>query len=161
MRKIFIAAAGLAALPFAAIAHDSALDDRMVVTRAADRGGTLGSADIFTGTVYVEPVFDNRDPFTVNAGKVTFLPGARSHWHSHPAGQMLIVTEGTGWVRQRDGERIVMQAGDVVWTPPGVEHWHGATDEKAVTHYAVQQFEDGENVIWGDAVTDREYSGLE
>ncbi|QWC58407.1 cupin domain-containing protein [Erythrobacter sp. 3-20A1M] len=148
------------ALPAAAAAQDApATEGPMVGTTAQERGGQIASDENFTGTVYVEPVFDARDPFIVNAGKVTFLPGARSNWHSHPAGQMLIVTDGTGWVATRDGQRIVMNVGDVIWTPPVVEHWHGATDGSAVSHYAVQQYENGENVVWLEPVTDAAYRG--
>lgn len=129
----------------------------MVVTTERERGGQVAGEENFTGTVYVEPVFDAEGPFVVNSGKVTFLPNARSNWHRHPAGQMLVVTEGTGWVATRDGQRIVMNAGDVIWTPPGVEHWHGATDGNAVTHYAIQQYAGGENVVWLEAVSDTDY----
>ncbi len=140
------------------LAAPAAFAQSMEISRAGDRDGMIGSADFFTGTAYVEPVFPANDPFAVNAGQVTFLPGARSAWHTHPAGQMLVVTSGTGWVQERGAEKHVMQAGDVVWCPPGVEHWHGATDSTAVTHLAVQQFQDGENVTWGDHVTDAEYA---
>lgn len=143
----------------AALVSGSALAQSMQVYENGSREGSLGSADLFTGTAYVEPLFPNEEPFAVNGGKVTFLPGARSNWHTHPAGQVLIVTEGTGWVQQEGGEKIVMRPGDVVWTPPGVKHWHGATDGNAVTHYAIQQFEDGENVVWMEPVSDEDYAG--
>jgi len=135
----------------------AALAQSMEITRSADREGFIGSEEVFTGTAYIEPVFPANDPFAVNAGQVTFLPGARSAWHTHPAGQMLIVTSGTGWVQERGEQKEIMQTGDVVWCPPDVEHWHGATDTTAVTHVAVQQFKGGENVIWGEHVTDAEY----
>lgn len=155
--RVFLAAA-LAATSLATAASAQA-EDEMVVTRSGEQEGTIGSDKTFTGTAYVEPVFSNRDPFVTSGGKVTFLPGARSNWHSHPAGQVLIVTEGTGWVQQRHGERIEMHAGDVIWTPPGVEHWHGATSTGAVTHYAIQQYKDGTNVNWLEPVSDADYSG--
>ncbi len=82
---------------------------------------------------------------------------ARSAWHTHPAGQMLVVTKGTGWVQERGQDKEVIQAGDVVWCPPEVEHWHGATDTTALTHYAIQASEDGSAVNWGEKVTDEEY----
>lgn len=146
------------AMPVVAVAQDApASDDPMVVTTAQERGGQIAGDENFTGTVYVEPVFDARAPFVVNAGMVTFLPRARSNWHSHPAGQMLVVTDGTGWVATRKGQRIVMNAGDVIWTPPGVEHWHGATDGSSVSHYAIQQYENGANVVWLEPVTDAIY----
>lgn len=150
-----------AALALALVASSAAVSgayaQSMEITRADERAGTLGSEEYFTGTAYVEPVFPAKEPFVVNAGQVTFLPGARSAWHTHPAGQMLVVTSGTGWVQERGEEKQMMQAGDVIWCPPGVEHWHGATDTTAVTHLAVQQFADGENVVWGEHVTDAEY----
>ena len=147
----------LAAAAVLTLTSTAAFAQSMEITAAEDRQGVIGSAETFTGTAYVEMVFSNKEPFAVNAGQVTFLPGARSAWHTHPAGQMLVVTSGTGWVQERGEEKQVMQAGDVVWCPPDVEHWHGATDHTAVTHIAVQQFEDGENVVWGEHVTDAEY----
>jgi len=143
----------------AAIVSTGALAQGQEIIKNGSREGMIGSSDYFTGTAYVEPVFDNRDPFVVNAGKVTFLPGARSNWHHHPAGQMLIVTEGTGWVQEEGQPKEIIQSGDVVWCPPDVQHWHGATDTTAVTHYAVQQYEEGENVVWGAPVTDEQYAG--
>lgn len=143
----------------ALLVTSAAFAQSMEVTKNGSREGMIGAADKFTGTAYIEPVFSNQEPFVVNGGKVTFLPGARSNWHTHPAGQVLIVTEGTGWVQEEGGEKIVMQPGDVVWTPPGVKHWHGATDTNAVTHYAIQQFEEGENVVWMEPVTDAQYGG--
>lgn len=151
MKRILIAALGLSLIA------PSAMAQSMEITRAAERAGSIGAAEFFTGTAYVEPVFPANEPFAVNAGQVTFLPGARSAWHTHPAGQMLVVTSGTGWVQERGKEKQVMQAGDVVWCPPDIEHWHGATDKTAVTHMAIQQFADGKNVVWGSHVTDEEY----
>lgn len=130
----------------------------MEITKSGSRAGMIGSSEVFTGTAYIDPVFDNKAPFAVNGGKVTFLPNARSNWHTHPAGQVLIVTEGTGWVQEEGGEKHVMQAGDVVWCPPGVKHWHGATDKTSVTHYAIQQFAEGKNVEWLEPVTDAQYA---
>nr|WP_210288084.1 cupin domain-containing protein [Martelella radicis] len=130
----------------------------MEITRAEDRGGSIGSSETFTGTAYVAPVF-GPDMANVSAGEVTFLPGARSAWHTHPGGQKLVVTSGTGWVQERGQDKLVMQAGDVIWCPPGVEHWHGATDTTSVTHYAIQESVDGSAVDWGEKVTDEEYNG--
>ncbi|MES1944465.1 putative double-stranded beta-helix domain-containing protein [Salinisphaera sp. PC39] len=131
----------------------------MQVSQNGDREGYIGPDDYFTGTAYVEPLFSAGDSFRSNGASVTFLPGARSHWHTHPAGQVLIVTEGTGWVQAEDGEKRIMRPGDVIRTPPGVKHWHGATDTNAVTHLAIQQLKNGENVIWKEPVTDRQYNG--
>ena len=131
----------------------------MDVSENGSRDGFIGSSESFTGTAYVEPLFAANEPFRSNGGAVTFLPGARSNWHTHPAGQVLIVTDGTGWVQEEGGEKIVIQPGDVIWTPPGVKHWHGATDTTSVTHLAIQQLEDGENVVWMEPVTDEQYAG--
>ncbi len=127
------------------LAAPAAFAQSMEITRSETLAGQLGSGDYFTGTAYVAPVFP---PVMndVSAGHVTFLPGARSAWHTHPAGQMLVVTSGTGWVQERGQEKQIMQAGDVVWCPPDVEHWHGATDTTAVSHYAIQATVDGSAV---------------
>lgn len=126
------------------------------ITHHEDRGGQIGAAETFTGTAYVSPVFGPQMA-GVSAGEVTFLPGARSAWHTHPAGQMLVVTHGTGWTQERGQDKQIIRAGDVVWCPPGVEHWHGATDTTSVTHYAIQGTLDGSAVTWGAHVTDEEY----
>lgn len=153
MKKLILATAAVMTLGAAQANAQS-----MEITHAEDRGGFIGDPQYFTGTAYVAPVFPANPPFAVNAGQVTFLPGARSAWHTHPAGQMLIVTEGVGWVQERGQAKQIMRAGDVIWCPPDVEHWHGATDGTSVTHYAVQQFADDQNVVWGDHVTDAEYA---
>ena len=142
------------------LAAPAALAQSMEVTRAEDREGRIGGEDTFTGTVYVAPVFSPKME-GVSAGDVTFLPGARSAWHYHPKGQMLVITSGTGWTQERGGEKITIQAGDVVWCPPEVEHWHGATDTTAMSHYAIQGSEDGSAVVWGEKVTDAEYMPAE
>ncbi|OWU83473.1 TetR family transcriptional regulator [Oceanicola sp. 22II-s10i] len=154
--KRFIAPAIATTLALA-FAAPAAVAQSMTVTKAEDRAGQVGSAETFTGTAYVAPVFPP-EMAGVSAGEVTFLPGARSAWHTHPAGQMLVVTHGTGWVQERGQEKQVMQAGDVVWCPPEVEHWHGATDATSVTHYAIQASVDGSAVTWGEHVTDEEYA---
>ncbi len=151
MRRILLAALTLAITSPAAVAQS------MEITRAQDLAGQIGSSEVFTGTAYVAPVFPP-DMASVKAGQVTFLPGARSAWHTHPGGQMLVVTSGTGWVQERGQEKQLMRAGDVVWCPPYVEHWHGATDTTAVTHYAIQENLNGSAVEWGELVTDEEYA---
>ncbi|MGG7566621.1 (R)-mandelonitrile lyase [Rhodovulum sp. DZ06] len=154
-------AAGVLALALAAPAlalPGAAAAQSMEVRKGAERQGMIGSSEVFTGTVYVEMMFGAEDPMRSSAGRVVFTPGARSAWHTHPQGQMLIVTDGTGWVQERGQPKQVMTAGDVVWCPPGVEHWHGATDKSSVTHCAIQQQdENGQNVAWGAHVTDAEY----
>ncbi|AJY48168.1 (R)-mandelonitrile lyase [Martelella endophytica] len=151
MKRTILTLAALLAAP-------AAFAQSMEISRHADRPGQVGSAEVFTGTSYVAPVFPP-EMGDVSAGEVTFLPGARSAWHTHPAGQMLVVTSGTGWVQERGQEKQIMSAGDVVWCPPDVEHWHGATDATSVTHYAIQQAVDGSAVVWGEHVTDEEYDG--
>ncbi len=148
----------IAAILALTLAAPAAFAQSMEITRAEDRAGQIGAAETFTGTAYVAMAF-GPDMAGVSAGEVTFLPGARSAWHTHPAGQKLIVTAGTGWVQERGQPKQVMQAGDVVWCPPGVEHWHGATATTAVTHYAIQASVDGSAVDWGDHVSDEDYHG--
>ncbi|TCK04242.1 (R)-mandelonitrile lyase [Marinobacterium mangrovicola] len=149
---------GLRALALAtALVSGAAVADGIEITKNGSRDTFIGPEDKFTGNVYVEMVFANEDPFVVNSGKVTFMPGARTNWHTHPAGQMLVITDGKGWVQEEGKERQVVEPGDVVWFPPGVKHWHGATDKTAMTHYAIQQFEGGKNVDWLEAVTDEQY----
>ncbi|MBK1696131.1 (R)-mandelonitrile lyase [Rhodovibrio salinarum] len=143
------AAAVLAAAP--AMAQD------MEISENGSRDSFVGPDKYFTGTAVVDRVFAQKDGRNLSAGRVTFAPGARSNWHTHPAGQTLIVTSGTGWVQQEGGEKRRIQAGDVVWTPAGVKHWHGATDSTSMGHIALQAFVDGENVKWLEAVSDDQY----
>ena len=131
----------------------------MIITRAGDQAGTPGAAETFTGSVRVEPLYPIQDPSRVSAAAVTFEPGARTAWHRHPAGQTLVVTAGAGWVQQEGGERKPIKAGDVVWTPPGVKHWHGATAKDRLTHIAIQETVDGKAVEWMEKVSDEQYGG--
>jgi quercetin dioxygenase-like cupin family protein len=130
----------------------------MEISRNETRPAGPGPAKTFTGDVSVKPLFGANDVRTISAGQVTFSPCARSAWHTHPAGQTLIVTAGTGWVQQWGGEKQQMNTGDVIWTPPGVKHWHGATDSGGVTHIALQDSVDGRNVDWMEHVTDDQYN---
>ncbi len=123
------------------------------------RPSEVGSAQYFTGSAVIDPLFA-ATPHTRAAGvQVTFAPGARSAWHSHPAGQTLIVTSGTGWVQEWGGRRREIRPGDVVWTPPGVKHWHGATEANGMSHIALQEAVNGEVVRWMEHVTDAQYRG--
>jgi quercetin dioxygenase-like cupin family protein len=127
------------------------------IKRNGSRPSAKGSIDWFTGSVRVDPLFQAPDPARVGAGHVTFEPGARTNWHTHPLGQTLIITSGFGWV-QRDGGPIEeVRPGDVVWFPPGLKHWHGATPTTAMTHIAVQESRDGSNVDWMEQVSDEQY----
>jgi quercetin dioxygenase-like cupin family protein len=127
------------------------------IKRNGSRPAAKGSPDWFTGSVRVDPLFQAPDPARASAGQVTFEPGARTNWHTHPLGQTLIITSGLGWV-QRDGGPIEeVRPGDVVWFPPGLKHWHGATPTTAMTHIAIQETLDGKNVDWMEKVGDEQY----
>lgn len=129
----------------------------IAVSSTAEREPTAGDPETFTGDVEIQPLYDPNDASTGGAGQVTFQTGARTAWHSHPAGQRLIVTDGTGWIQEEGENRITVSAGDVVWFAPGVKHWHGATDGEAMTHIAVQDTIDGNNAEWMEHVTDEQY----
>src|SRR5438552_522653 len=129
----------------------------MEIIRGGAQTPVTGPGDYFTGNVTIESQFQREAPSRVAGAIVTFEPGARTAWHSHPLGQTLIVTSGTGWT-QCEGEPIVeIRASDVVWCPPGHRHWHGATPASAVTHIAIQEAKDGKVVTWMEKVTDEEY----
>ena len=130
----------------------------MKITKAGSTPSTKGPEDWFTGTVRIDPLFNAEAPGRAGAGAVTFEPGARTAWHTHPAGQMLIVTEGKGWVQEEGAEKREIKPGDVVWIPVGVNHWHGATDTSGMAHIAISYMRDGSNVTWGELVTDDEFA---
>jgi quercetin dioxygenase-like cupin family protein len=116
-----------------------------------------GSAEHFTGSVQVQELFPAYDPSRTSGGKVAFEPGSRSAWHTHPLGQILIVTDGTGWIQQWGGPIEEIRKGDVIWIPAGVKHWHGATPSTAMTHIAIQEQLNGKAVEWMEKVTDEQY----
>jgi quercetin dioxygenase-like cupin family protein len=129
----------------------------MELKRVGSQPSQKGPADYFTGNVRIDPLNTAPAPARVSCASVTFEPGARSAWHSHPLGQTLIVTAGCGWT-QCEGEAIVeIRPGDVIWCPPGRRHWHGATPTTAMTHIAIQEALDGKVVDWMEHVTDAEY----
>ncbi|MEJ8851188.1 (R)-mandelonitrile lyase [Variovorax rhizosphaerae] len=130
----------------------------MVVQRAGSQPSAKGPAANFTGAVRVDPLIAPRDPGRTSAAYVTFEPGARSAWHTHPLGQGLIVTAGAGWVQQEGGPKQEIRPGDVIWTPPGVKHWHGATSANGLTHIAVTESLNGKNVEWMEKVSDEQYA---
>jgi len=130
----------------------------MEITRAESKPSAKGPADWFTGTVRIDPLFTAPAPARVGGAAVTFEPGARTAWHTHPLGQTLIVTSGVGWVQRESGPVEEIRPGDVVWFPPGEKHWHGATPTKAMTHIAIQEALDGKAVEWMEHVTDKQYS---
>src|SRR3954463_14166099 len=129
----------------------------MNITRAGSQPSAKASTDWFTGTVRIDPLFQAPAPGRAGAGKVTFEPGARTAWHTHPLGQTLIVTDGCGRVQREGGPIEEIRPGDVVWIPPGEKHWHGASPTTAMTHIAVHETLDGKNVNWMEKVTDDEY----
>jgi quercetin dioxygenase-like cupin family protein len=129
----------------------------MELKRAGSQPSQQGPADYFTGTVRIDPLNAAPEPSRVSCASVTFEPGARSAWHTHPLGQTLIVTAGCGWT-QCEGEPIVeIRPGDVIWCPPGHRHWHGATPTSAMTHIAIQESLNGSPVMWMEKVTDEQY----
>ena len=133
----------------------------MEVSPNGSRPTAAAPAEYFTGTVLLEPLFGAKQSMPATGGLVTFAPGARSAWHTHPAGQLLIVTSGTGWLQEEGGEKREIKPGDVIWTPPGVKHWHGATATTSMGHIAITSVVDGKNVDWAEKVSDEQYrSGL-
>ena len=129
----------------------------MEIKRAGSQQSSKGPGDWFTGTVRIDPLFEARDPARVSAASVTFEPGARTAWHTHPLGQRLIVISGFGWA-QRDGGPIEeIRPGDVVSFASNEKHWHGASPTTAVTHIAIQEALNGKVVEWMNHVTDQEY----
>ena len=131
----------------------------MVISPATARPATVGAAATFTGSVQITPLFQPTAPSRVGGSSVTFQPGARSAWHTHPLGQTLIVTAGTGWIQQEGGDKREIRAGDVIWTPPGIKHWHGATPTSTLSHLAIHEAQDGTPVTWLEHVSDEQYAG--
>jgi quercetin dioxygenase-like cupin family protein len=129
----------------------------MEIKRSGSQPSRTGPADYFTGAVRVDPLFQARDPARASGASVTFEPGARTAWHTHPLGQTLIVTSGCGWVRREGGPVEEIRPGDVVWFPPGEKHWHGATPSTAMTHVAIQEAVNGKVVDWMEKVSDAQY----
>ena len=130
----------------------------MKITRSGANASVPGPENYFTGTVRIDPMFQAEDPGRVAGSHVTFEPGARTAWHTHPAGQTLIVTFGRGRVQREGGPVEEISQGDVVWFPAGEKHWHGAAPDTAMSHIAVQEAIDGEAVTWLEKVSDADYS---
>jgi quercetin dioxygenase-like cupin family protein len=130
----------------------------MTLMRVGSQPSRKAPEAYFTGNVRMDPLNSPPEPARVSVVSVTFEPGARSAWHTHPLGQTLIVTAGCGWT-QCEGEPIVeIRAGDVIWCPPGHKHWHGAAATTAMTHIGIQEALDGVSVVWMEKVTDEEYA---
>lgn len=170
-RRTFLQTAGLtAALILAAYARipsvpgakpkpnsTSSMNTNMTITRNGSQPSGKGPSDWFTGTVRIDPLFQPKDSARAAAASVTFEPGARTAWHTHPLGQTLIVTAGSGRAQVEGGPIEEIRPGDVVWFPPGVKHWHGAAPTTAMTHIAIQEQLDGKVVDWLEHVTDEQY----
>ena len=129
----------------------------MEIRRSGSRPSNKGSAEYFTGTVRIDPLFQAPNPARAVGASVTFEPGARTAWHTHPLGQTLIVTAGCGWAQQHGGPVEEIRPGDVIWFPPGAKHWHGAAPTTAMTHFAIQEALNGKTVEWMEKVTDESY----
>jgi len=131
----------------------------MEIKRSGSQPSGKGPVEYFTGAVRVDPLFEAPEPARVRGAHVTFEPGARTAWHTHPLGQTLIVTSGLGWAQRWDGPIEEIGPGDVVWFPPGEKHWHGATPSTAMTHIAIQEALNGSPVDWMEKVSDEQYRG--
>ena len=129
----------------------------MDITRIGSQPSNKGSAEYFTGTVRMDPLFQANPPARAVSVSVTFEPGARTAWHTHPLGQRLIVTAGCGRAQRWGGPIEEIRPGDVIWFPPGEKHWHGATPTTAMTHIAIQEQLDGKPVDWLEKVSDEQY----
>lgn len=129
----------------------------MEIRRCGSQPSNKGSAEYFTGSVRVDALFHAPSPARAVSANVTFEPGARTAWHTHPLGQTLIVTSGCGRAQRWGGTIEEIRPGDVVWFPPGEKHWHGAAPSTAMTHIAIQEQLDGKTVDWLEQVSDEQY----
>ena len=130
----------------------------MKITSANDRTTKQASSNWFTGTVWQDSIIEAPDPARVRALRVSFEPGARTAWHTHPLGQTLYIVHGTGLICVRNNKPQLMRMGDTIWIPPLEEHWHGATATNSMTHIAIQEAQNGQVAEWLEQVTDEDYS---
>lgn len=163
MKTQFLKTALCAATMQAAIAgavepQANAPAEAQQITHAGEQPSVAGLAEFFTGRTRIDPVWPADKNINASGGLVTFEPGARSAWHTHPAGQRLVVTSGVGLTQEWGKPVQVLRPGDVVWCPPDVKHWHGAATGTAMTHLAVTGTVDGKNVTWMEQVTDDQYN---
>jgi len=158
-RRRLLATTGLAVLAAGTTpaAPANARNGTMDIKRSGSQPSGKGPAEYFTGSVRVDPLIQAPDPARVAGASVTFEPGARTAWHTHPLGQTLIVTSGRGWVQVWGGRVEEIHPGDVIWFPPDEKHWHGATPTTAMTHIAIQERLDGKAVDWMEKVSDEQY----
>ena len=129
----------------------------MQIKRNGSQPSTKGSAEYFTGSVRIDPLFEAPAPARARGARVTFEPGARTAWHTHPLGQTLIVTSGLGWAQREGGPVEEIRSGDVVWFGPNEKHWHGASPTSAMTHIAIQEALEGKAVEWMEQVSAEQY----
>jgi quercetin dioxygenase-like cupin family protein len=129
----------------------------MDIMRAGSRPSRPAPAEWFTGSVRMDPLFAPPEPARAQGVLVTFEPGARTAWHTHPLGQTVIVTAGLGWAQREGGPVEEIRPGDVVWFPPGEKHWHGATATTAMSHIAIHEAQDGQTAVWLEPVTEAQY----
>jgi quercetin dioxygenase-like cupin family protein len=129
----------------------------MEIKRSGAEASRKGPPEWFTGTVRIDPLFSAPEPARVSGAMVTFEPGARTAWHTHPLGQTLLIVSGLGRVQREGGPVEEVRPGDVVWFPPGLKHWHGAAPENAMTHIAIQESLNGKSVDWLEKVSDEQY----
>ena len=153
-RRVLASSSGLIALAAPASAQGPAA---LRITRSGSQPSRNGSPENFIGIVRVDSPFRASDPARVGGAFVTFEPGARTAWHTHPLGQTLIVTAGHGWVQSKGGPKEEIRPGDIVWIPPGAKHWHGATANLSMTHIAISEALDGKTVDWMEQVSDEQY----
>jgi quercetin dioxygenase-like cupin family protein len=132
-------------------------EQQVEITRNGSQSSNKGPADYFSGSVRIDPLSPAHDPSRVVVGNVTFEPGARTAWHTHPLGQILIVTAGCGRAQRWGGPVEEIRPGDVIWFPPGEKHWHGAAPTTGMTHIAIQEQLDGKVGDWMEKVTDEQY----
>lgn len=152
MRNLIVAAT------VAILTSTAAYAQSIEITPNRSTPSVVGDPEQFSGHAVIDSLFPANEFTRATGGLVTFAPGARTAWHTHPAGQILIVTSGKGWVQEEGSERQEINPGDVVWIPVGVNHWHGATNETGMAHIAISYMEDDSNVTWGDLVTDEEFA---
>ena len=166
IRRTFLKIAGTAALDLPAMSgarvgapSTKRQEFRVEIKRVGTQPSSKGPAEWFTGSVRIDPLFQANNPARAAGASVTFEPGARTAWHTHPLGQTLIITAGCGRVQREGGPVEEVHPGDVVWFPPGEKHWHGAAPTTAMTHIAIQEALDGKVVDWMEKVSDEQYKG--
>ncbi|WP_406641082.1 cupin domain-containing protein [Pectobacterium brasiliense] len=140
-----------------ALAAIAGTEEKLKITRSGSHPSQPGSESYFSGNVRIDAPFQGNPPARVGGATVTFEPGARTAWHTHPLGQTLIVTQGRGWLQEWGGEIQEINQGDIVWIPEGVKHWHGATAQTAMTHIAIAESLNGSPVEWLEKVSDEQY----